>query len=132
MKHLKVFINPVEDDSMYVSGKVGNGTYEFYAKVFDEPSEYGIDGGRISKLTIVAGSINDDPEELWNKVIVNYDRGWDIKPSNSKHMEIFHAILDELERLPSYEERIYNGSKIKKIAHKTKNKIMNTFSIEHY
>lgn len=38
---------------------------------FDKPSEeYGIDGGRISKLEIRKG----------NKVLCNYDRDWDMKP----------------------------------------------------
>lgn len=41
---------------------------------FDEPSkEYGIDGGCISKLEIRKS----------NKVVCNYDRGWDIKPDKS-------------------------------------------------
>lgn len=40
----------------------------FFAKVFDAPSEYGIDGGRVSKLTVYA---ND-------KIIYNYDRGIDL------------------------------------------------------
>lgn len=41
---------------------------------FDEPSEYGIDNGRISKLYIV-----ERTRTL--KVVCNYDRGWDVRPS---------------------------------------------------
>lgn len=42
---------------------------------FDEPSEeYGIDGGRISKLCI-----RDKRNK--GKWLCNYDRGWDIKPT---------------------------------------------------
>ena len=40
--------------------------YKIQAKIFDEPSQFGIDNGRISKLWI-----SGNGEEL------NYDRGWD-------------------------------------------------------
>ena len=40
--------------------------YEIEAKMFEEPSEFGIDGGRISKLWIRG-----------NGELLNYDRGWD-------------------------------------------------------
>lgn len=125
MRHLQVNIDPVTDDNAWVSGKVGTGTYQFFAKVYDEPSEKGIDGGRISKLTIKRGNVDieDYPEDHWSNVIVNFDRGWDIKPQSSVEMEIFHAILDELEKIPLYEERIFNGSKVKQIISKTKNKL---------
>ena len=42
----------------------------YWAKVYDEGSEYGINEGRISKLRI-----NIDGE-----TVVNYDRGWDVQP----------------------------------------------------
>lgn len=43
---------------------------EFQAKVYEEPSEYGIDAGRVSKLAI----------RIDGKVVCNYDRGWDMEP----------------------------------------------------
>ena len=43
----------------------------YWVKAYDEGSEYGINGGRISKLTITI-----DGEK-----VVNYDRGWDIEPA---------------------------------------------------
>jgi hypothetical protein len=43
----------------------------FEAKVFVEPSKYGICGGRISKLTLKIADIT----------ICNYDRGWGIAPT---------------------------------------------------
>lgn len=42
----------------------------YQAKVYDEPSEFGIDNGRISKLAIRAGSNK-------GKELFNYDRGND-------------------------------------------------------
>ena len=41
-------------------------------KQFDEGSEFGIDGGRISKLMLKRNG----------KIECNYDRGWDVKPSD--------------------------------------------------
>lgn len=52
-------------------------------KHYDEPSEkYGINCGRISKLTI----------EVDVKVTSNYDRGWDIEPSDEP-TRLFCCIL---------------------------------------
>ena len=50
------------------------GPFEASILSFDEPSEYGIDNGRISKLYIV-----ERTRTL--KVVCNYVRGWDVKPS---------------------------------------------------
>lgn len=41
-------------------------------KVYDEPSQYGINGGKISKLMLKRNG----------KIACNYDRGWDIKPDD--------------------------------------------------
>ena len=41
---------------------------------FPEPSQFGIDEGRISKLTIT---------DRDKKTRVNYDRGWDAEPPES-------------------------------------------------
>ena len=49
----------------------GERELRFYAKVFEEGSEYGIDAGKISKLEI----------RLGNDILCNYDRGWDIEPT---------------------------------------------------
>lgn len=72
MKDITTFIN---------ERKLGEGWKELhdypnglYAQIlsFDKPSEeYGIDGGKISKLFIKKGS--------W--IVCNYDRGWDVEPN---------------------------------------------------
>ena len=64
---------------MWKEGTIGipkkDGGYKavrYWIKVYDEPSEeYGINGGRISKLMI---KIDDD-------TVCNYDRGLDIHPT---------------------------------------------------
>ena len=53
--------------------------------VFDEPSEeWGIDGGRISKLEIRG------PHREW---LCNYDRGWDTKPVDTKVKKFYDEII---------------------------------------
>ena len=53
--------------------KVYNSVFHYWLKQFDEPSEeFGIDGGRISKLML----------KLNGTIVCNYDRGWDIKPAD--------------------------------------------------
>lgn len=52
--------------------KVHSSIYHYWMKVYEEPSRFGIDGGKVSKLMLT----RDD------RVVVNYDRGWDIEPSD--------------------------------------------------
>ena len=54
--------------SLYIKGII----LSYSAKVYDEGSEFGINEGRISKL-----EVRKDGE-----LIINYDRGWDLKPED--------------------------------------------------
>ena len=45
----------------------------YWVKAYDEGSEYGINGGRISKLRIT----------IDGQTVVCYDRGWDIEPDEN-------------------------------------------------
>ena len=45
--------------------------YRYQVKVFDEGSDFGINGGRISKLWM----------QKDGKEAANYDRGWDVRPT---------------------------------------------------
>lgn len=69
-----------EQDTLRVEDQV----VSYSMKVFEEPSEYGINKGRISKLTLKNN----------NKVIANYDRGWDIMPTGKLANEALEMILD--------------------------------------
>ena len=64
--------------AMLIHGKV----YKFQVKIYKVGSQYGIDGGKISKLWISC-------EDM---VVASYERGWDVKPS-SKGAELAVAIL---------------------------------------
>ena len=61
-----------------------NGKSIFYCvKHFEEPSEdYGIEGGRISKMQLKTGG----------RMTLNYDRGWDIEPEDEAS-QLAYAIL---------------------------------------
>ena len=55
----------------------------YWVKHYEEPSEeYGINGGKISKLMI----------KINGTVTANYDRGWDIEPT-CKEAELALCIL---------------------------------------
>lgn len=73
------------------------------AKFFMEPSHYGIDGGKISKLSIttcrtnlMAKVLGRDSETM--HVIYNYDRGLDVdRLSTSREAKrLYNAVLEEL------------------------------------
>jgi len=54
-------------------GRVGG--YHFEALVFAEPSQYGIDGGQVSKLYVW-----DGPNKKRGKALAVYERGWELEP----------------------------------------------------
>ena len=53
--------------------KVHDSVFHYWMKQYDEGSQYGIDGGRISKLTLKRNGA----------VVANYDRGWDVEPADT-------------------------------------------------
>ncbi|WP_294143864.1 hypothetical protein [uncultured Clostridium sp.] len=50
--------------------KVKNDIFHYWVKAYEEGSEFGIEEGRISKLTLRRNG----------KEVCNYERGWDIEP----------------------------------------------------
>lgn len=58
----------------------------YQVKSYDEPSKkYGINGGRISKLSI----------RIDGEYTCSYDRGWDIEPEKGSPTELAFCILLE-------------------------------------
>ncbi|MNJ90113.1 hypothetical protein D3C87_77070 [compost metagenome] len=123
-KPVNVIIDKTEDDSDWVTGSVSvnSHNYEFYGKVVDEKTKNTLDGGRIIKLVIRNGEVTEETTKdvFWLSVVANYDRSWLTKPEGPEAIEIFYAVVDEMEKLPTYDARIYSGSKIKKVIGKTK------------
>lgn len=77
---------------MWKEGTIGipkkEGDYtvvHYWAKVYKKKSRYGIDGGRISKLTL----------KVKGEVIYNYDRGEDILPQNEAAEKALAILLYE-------------------------------------
>lgn len=69
-------------------------TYHFSAKLFDEGSEFGINNGRVSKL-----SIRKENDKSLSGFICNYDRGWDIEVED-KNKPVYNSIMNLLENAP--------------------------------
>ncbi|TDE15263.1 DUF7678 domain-containing protein [Dyadobacter psychrotolerans] len=65
--------------AFWISGTVDK--YEFSALFLKLPSKSGIDKGKVSKLSIWDPQVLEDSKSFIGACIVNYDRGWDIKPS---------------------------------------------------
>ena len=59
--------------------------YKYWAKHYDEGSQFGIGGGKVSKLTIRKIGESRD--------LCNYDRGWDVEPADE--VKVVYAILLE-------------------------------------
>ena len=52
--------------------KIHDSIFHYWMKQYDEGSQFGIEGGRISKLTLKRNGT----------IVCNYDRGWDIEPAD--------------------------------------------------
>jgi hypothetical protein len=52
--------------------KIHDIVFHYWIKQYDEGSQFGIEGGSISKLMLKRDGI----------IVCNYDRGWDVKPSD--------------------------------------------------
>jgi len=60
-------------------------TVKYELKHYDEPSGYGIEGGRISKMELRVGS----------KMTLRYDRGWDIEPEDETSQMAYAALIHQ-------------------------------------
>ena len=54
----------------------------YWVKAYDEPSEYGIEDGRISKMEV----------QINGETAIRYDRGWDVYPE-TEDANLAYAIL---------------------------------------
>ena len=52
--------------------KIHDSIFHYWMKVYEEGSQFGIDGGKVSKLMLKRNG----------EIVCNYDRGWDIKPTD--------------------------------------------------
>lgn len=95
---MKAIFTDFPMDSNWVSGIIEGTEFKFESKLFDEGSRFGIDGGRVSKLSI--RNKNVEGLGFFDGYIVNYDRGWDIEPKDEQHIKIFNEVMNLLENSP--------------------------------
>lgn len=67
---------------MWTNGII-NG-FDFCVKHFEEGSRFGINNGRISKLWIAKNG----------KVYANYDRGWDVRPTDPEAKKVYDELIE--------------------------------------
>lgn len=67
------------------------------AKVYDEPSDYGINNGRVSKCAIGKTDTRDPFKNFFDQMDFNYDRGLDF---DNLPEGVLAKIVSELEKLP--------------------------------
>lgn len=66
--------------------EIENTICNYWVKHYEEPSEeFGIDGGRISKLMI----------KVNGQTTLNYDRGWDIEPEDEASQLTYGILIHE-------------------------------------
>jgi hypothetical protein len=62
------------EETMWKEGslKIHDSVFHYWMKQYGEGSQFGIEGGRISKLMLKRNGA----------IVCNYDRGWDVEPSD--------------------------------------------------
>ncbi len=95
---IKVISNTIKTDN-WIKLVVASGSFgclKVCAKVYDEGSEYGINGGRVSKLQIRNIKNNGDMETLYE-----YDRGDSVCKLSGEDAPMLTRIVSFLEKLPA-------------------------------
>ena len=65
--------------------RIGTSVFHYWAKHFDEPSQFGIDGGRISKLMLKRNG----------EIVYNFDRGLDVEPADGETKTALAILMKE-------------------------------------
>lgn len=84
-------------DNTLIDGKASNGI-EFIIKQEDDPSSLGIDGGRISRLTLVQ---NDVPS-------AHFDKEWIIEPKTPLEIQVIDEIKEKFNDTPEIPFKGFN------------------------
>lgn len=69
------------------------------AKVYDEPSTYGINDGRVSKLSVGKTDMRNPNKNFFEQMCYNYDRGLDFDKAPTGLIDKIVAQLETLPRL---------------------------------
>lgn len=79
----RTYSEPLDNGLVWWEKGKANG-YTYSAKVYSKPSHFGINNGRISKLSI---------RDANGKQVANYDRGWDGRPATDEAKQALKIIL---------------------------------------
>ena len=75
-----------DTDDAFITG------FHWSIKVYPQPSKYGINGGRISKLCVRESLLYG---LVCGETLAYYEREWDINPKNSKVQELVNQLLEK-------------------------------------
>lgn len=72
---------------MWKEGKIlyNNKSYNYWVKFYELSSEFGIEGGKISKLKIIVDNIT----------VCDYDREWATKPEDEEAKKVFEYLKEK-------------------------------------
>ena len=93
----RIPVSVTRREGNWVWGSCGK-MYKFVAKVYDTGSAHGIDGGRVSKLSICR--IDKLACYTRETTTASYDRDWDIEPETEEDFVVCLAVLSCMEHLP--------------------------------
>lgn len=104
--HLPYLPNQIMGDTRKKDGWISGyllGRF-FEAKVYDIPSTFGINNGRVSKLAIGKSAMRDRNKDYFDQLDYNYDRGLDFSTIDPKLLDKIVKWLDALPRVFTDEE----------------------------
>ena len=111
LSSLKDIVNPVSiSGNWFIGNMISNPELTLSIKVFNEPSDYGIGFGRISKMCIHNASKGENIS-FYDSCEMNYDRGWDIKPKTKDAYENCKLIVEALGSELPFKYRAKRNSK---------------------
>ena len=72
---------------MWKEGTLGvkGDIFHYWVKQYEKPSQFGIEGGRVSKLML----------KRKGQIVCNYDRGWDIRPVDENAETALRILLKD-------------------------------------
>lgn len=72
---------------MWKEGTLGvkKDIFHYWVKQYEEPSQFGIEAGRVSKLML----------KRKGQIVCNYDRGWDIRPVDENAETALRILLKD-------------------------------------
>lgn len=73
------------DGTIRIPKDGGDVNFTYQVKHFEQGSEFGINGGRISKLIIRNSKTGE--------IVAHYERGWETEPEKGSEAEIAYAII---------------------------------------